>query len=147
MKRSSLLNIGILFSVIVLFIGMDVVSAAASPSNDEVEIRIYAGFLGFILDNPPLGGNIGFGTCIQVVNNGSEPVMVHVLQEYWTLLGKYLGKFEFSYPVPANYTDRDGGFGWPWRAVYLKITVEVGNTTVSRSGFSIFNFVILRKQQ
>jgi hypothetical protein len=131
--------------IVVIFISMGAVSAKSAPSNDEVEIRIYAGFLGFMLDIPPMGGSIGFGTSVQIINNGSEPVMVHEQYEYWTLFGKYLGKFGLNYTVPANCTDSSGDFGWPWRAVYLKITVEAGNTTVSRSGFSIFNFVILRK--
>lgn len=148
MKRNSLINIGIALSVIILFIGVDVVSATTAPSNDEVEIRIYAGLVGNIAyEYFPWGGKIGFGTCYEVINNRSESVIVYELYEYWTLSGKYLGKFGLHWTVPPHYIDYTGSFGWPWRAVYLKITVEAGGVTASRSGFSFFNFVILGKQK
>jgi hypothetical protein len=133
------------FGIMLLFILMTVSSTAEPPTlNEDIKIKIYAGFLGFALDTPPLGGNIGFGTSIHIFNNNSEPIKVHELYEYWTLFGKYLGGFRINYSIPPNYTERFGDFGWPWHPVYLKITVNAGNTTASRSGFSICNLVILR---
>ena len=141
--RNGLFKKGFIFGIFVLFIGIGVIQTPAEPLEDEVEIKIFAGILGFALDTPPLGGNIGFGTSVHIINNGSQPVTVYERYEYWNLFGKYLGVFGLNYIVQPNSTERSGDFGWPWGPVYLKITVEAGKTIASRTGFSICNFVIL----
>ena len=64
--------------------------------------------------------------------------------EYWTLLGKKFHVFEDDWLAPANYIEKTGTFGYPWCPCYFQITVESENKTVSRSGFSICNFVIMQ---
>jgi len=43
--------------------------------------------------------------------------------------------------------DKTGTFGYPWTPCYFQITVDADNKTVSRSGFSICNFVIMRDRK
>ena len=133
------------FSICMLLITLVLPSSIAdvesiTKSEDDVEIDMSAGFR---------GKNIGYGITVDMLNHKTEDVTV-----FFNLTLNYLirngldinSKFNYtiSPDIPVSY---NVGLVpcYPDGIKFVSITVEAEGITVTRSGLSIRNFVILFK--
>jgi len=109
-------------------------SAEASNLNDDVEIVISAGFF---------GKDIGLGVTIDMVNNKNVSVTVFVNLSFDFLFLDFRDTNTSWVQTIESKCWLHFGFGY--RISLFSITVEGGNTTVTRDGIIIYKLLILFK--
>ena len=109
-------------------------SAEASNLNDDVEIVISAGYF---------GRDIGRGVTIDMVNNKNVSVAVFVNLSFDFLFLNF--RDTNTSWIQIIESKRWLHFGFGYRISLFSITVEGGNTTVTRDGIIIYKLLILFK--
>lgn len=125
-------RIGLLFCF--FFLLSPVLSQGVPYSNSEIEIDIYAGYL---------GNDIGFGITINVKNNKTEQISVitnisfdYLFRDHWD--NTYSGEISFS---PNSTMGMHISTGWNG-IKRISIQVKADNVTVSRQGIAISKIMI-----
>jgi len=121
--------------VIALFIGMSISSSAeTSTLNDDVDFVISAGFN---------GNDIGLGVTIDMVNNKNESITVFVNLSFdFVFLDFRDGNLSWIHTLETKCWLH---FGFGYGISLFSITIEGGNTTVTREGITIYKLLILFK--
>ena len=134
-----MLRKGLVVAVILLFIGMSVVPATATPLDDDVEIEIYAGVY------EKTEGRIGLGFVISMCNNLNETINGTIEISSNNLHDQNVRLQQWSFTLGHHPPIKFMGIDWihfPYPIITLTITVETVGLIVSRSGMEIGPMVI-----
>jgi len=127
-------------AVILLFIGVCVVPATATPLDDDVEIEIYAGVY------EKTEGRIGLGFVISMCNNLNETINGTIEISSNNLRDQNVRLQQWSFTLSSHHPlIKFNGIDWihfPYPIITLTITVETVGLIVSRSGMEIGPMVI-----
>lgn len=109
-----------------------------ATTEDNVEISITAGFF---------GKDIGYGIMVNMLNHKTEEANVYFNLTLDYIIPNFLDttdKFKETIPPDLPVSLNIGLVPcYPDGIKFVSITVEAENTKVSRTGFSIRNFIIL----